>query len=335
MMTIGVDCHKATHTAVVLDEVGRRQATTTVAATPVGHAKLVCWAGKYEQRVWAVEDCRHVTSHLEADLLSGGERVLRVPPKLTGPSRRSQRTAGKSDPVDAEAVGRAALAHPGLPQATVPTKVTEAIRTVVSYREQAVSARTELICQLRWNLHGLDATYTQGNLTTTKHLQRARTFAGGHDGDPAWVIGAAIERIVMLTDQIRVADRRIADLVTQTHTGLVDHPGIGYQSAAEIISQVGDISRFATEAAFASYTGTAPIPASSGATTRWRLNRGGNRRLNATIHRIAISQLAHHQPAIDYRDKKMSQGKTRKEAIRALKRHITRHIYKTLTNELT
>jgi len=117
MVVVGADSHKRTHTLVAVDEVGRKLAVRTVAATSEGHLQAVEWAGQWPQVVFALEDCRHLTRRLEADLLRAGHRVLRVPTRLMAGARRASRTPGKSDPIDALAVAHAALREPDLPAA--------------------------------------------------------------------------------------------------------------------------------------------------------------------------------------------------------------------------
>ena len=117
MVTLGTDAHKRSHTVVATDAVGAELGSVTVAATPEGHLRLVQWAAQFEQRRWAIEDCRQLSRRLEADLLAVGEQVVRVPPKLMAGARRSARTRGKSDPIDALSVARAALREPDLPVA--------------------------------------------------------------------------------------------------------------------------------------------------------------------------------------------------------------------------
>ena len=155
MVTLGCDSHKQTHTLVAVDGNGRQLGSRTVAATSEGHLEAVRWARRWAQRRWALEDCRHVSRRLESDLLTAGELVLRVPPRLTGGGRRSGRELGKSDPIDAAAVARAALREPGLPLARLEGREREA-RLLVDHREALVKQRTQLQNRLRWHLHELE-----------------------------------------------------------------------------------------------------------------------------------------------------------------------------------
>jgi transposase len=154
MVTIGVDTHKWWHTAVAADDNGRKLAERTVRATPAGHLELHAWAARFPGRRWAVEDRRHLSRRLERDLLGAGEVVLRVPPKLMAGARRAAREPGKSDPIDALAVARAALREPDLPVARL-DGIERELRLLVDYRDDLVAERTRIMNRLRWHLHEL------------------------------------------------------------------------------------------------------------------------------------------------------------------------------------
>ena len=155
MVVIGVDSHKRTHTAVAVDPAGRKLAERTVVATSAGHLELVRWAGRFETRTWALEDCRHLSRRLSTDLIVTGEGVVRVPPKLMAGARRSSREPGKSDPIDALAVARAALREPDLPVARL-DGIDREVRLLVDRREDLVAERTREMQRLRWFLVELE-----------------------------------------------------------------------------------------------------------------------------------------------------------------------------------
>lgn len=158
MVMIGTDSHKRTHTAVALDEVGRRLAEKTVPATSDGHFALVSWAQQWPQVSFAAEDCPNMTRRLERDLLAAGHRLVRVPTRLMAQARASGRQAGKSDPIDAEAVGLAALRHQDrLPVAELDGP-TRQVKLLVDHRRDLVGERTRVVNRLRWHLHELDPT---------------------------------------------------------------------------------------------------------------------------------------------------------------------------------
>ena len=156
-MVIGVDAHKRTHTMVATDAVGRRLAETTVEATSDGHLEALEWASRWPVRRWAVEDCRHLTHTLERDLLRAGEQLVRVPTKMMSGARRAAREAGKSDPIDALAVARAAWREPGLPAARLDGPERE-LRLLVDHRDDLVRERTRIQSRIRWHLHEIDPT---------------------------------------------------------------------------------------------------------------------------------------------------------------------------------
>ena len=171
MVTIGIDAHKRSHTVVAVDEQGRQLAGRTVGTTSADHLELVAWAAHFPARRWAVEDCRHLSRRLERDLLAAGERIVRVPPKLMANARDAARSFGKSDPIDALAVARAALREPDLPVAKLDGPERE-VRLLVDHREDLVGERTRMISRLRWHLHELDP----GNEPAARTLNHLRNL---------------------------------------------------------------------------------------------------------------------------------------------------------------
>ena len=178
MIVIGVDAHKRTHTAAAVQEqTARALGEVTATADEGGHRRLLDFArGHGEQRIWAVEDCRHVSGALERFLLHAGETVIRVPPSLMAGARKSARTRGKSDPIDALAVARAAIREPDLPRAFLPGPERE-IALLVNHRANLVHERTRACKRLRWLLHDIDPTLepalrTLSNVTPLERLDR-------------------------------------------------------------------------------------------------------------------------------------------------------------------
>jgi transposase len=333
---VGIDPHKQTHTAVALDAAtGRVLAELTVKARTPGFERLVSWARDLDpDRMFAVEDGRHVSGHLERHLIGRGERSVRVPPRMMGEARRTDRIWGKSDPVDAAAVARAALRHPDLPEATLAGPERE-IGLLVAHREMLVRERTDRICKLRWLLHDIDPDLapplkTLGRFKTLDRL--LEELQALEASVPIEICLDLISRCREITVRANELERRIGELVRTHASALLEIPGCAWLTAAKIVAEAAQVSRFPTEGHFARYAGTAPIPASSGARHRQRFNRRGNRQLNAAIHRIAVTQIRIHDPAEDYIAKKRAEGKTKTESIRALKRHITRVVFKTLTS---
>jgi len=336
VIVVGIDPYKQTHTAVALDAAtGRVLAELTVKARTPGFERLVEWARALDaERTFAVEDGRHVSGHLERYLIGRGERSVRVPPRMMGESRRTDRVWGKSDPVDATAVARAALRHPDLPEATLAGPERE-IGLLVAHREMLVNERTDRICKLRWLLHDIDPDLAPPLRTLDRFRTLDRVRRDLEALDPSVVKELCLElvdRCREITVRANELERRIRALVKTHAPALLEIPGCGALSAAKIVAETAQVARFPTEGHFARYAGTAPIPASSGARHRQRFNRRGNRQLNAAMHRIAVTKLRIHEPARTYVAAKRAEGKTKTEAIRALKRHITRVVFKTLTS---
>jgi transposase len=331
MVTLGTDAHKRSHTVVAVDAAGAGIGSVTVAATPEGHLRLVKWAARWEQRRWAIEDCRQLSRRLEADLLRIGDQVVRVPPKLMAGVRRSARTRGKSDPIDALAVARAALREPDLPVARLDGSTRE-VRLLVDYRESLVKDRTAAQNRLRWRLHELEPGYDppSGSLNRYKTLDKIEELLSGHTSTVAGLAQREVTRIRELTREANQLERDITQRVTDLAPTLLEMPGCGALSAAKLIGEAADISRFRSRDAYAMWAGVAPIPVWSANQERFRLNRGGNRQTNAALHRIAITQLRIHPDAQAFIQKRLATGSTKREALRLLKRRLANVVYRTL-----
>jgi transposase len=333
MVIVGIDAHKRTHTAVAIDEAGRKLGEkTTNTTTTEANLELVRWADGFStQRRFVVEDCRHLSRRLEADLLAAGEELVRVPPKLMAHARDAARTYGKSDPIDALAVGRAALREPDLPIARL-DEPSRDLRLLVDHREDLVRDRTGQINRLRWHLHELDPAWDPAprSLARFKHLDAAAARLEGLQGTVAWVARDLVARIRELTVAANDLQRRIVQMVSGLVPVLLEVAGVGALTAAKILAEVADVRRFRSKDAFARHNGTAPLPVWSGNRVRHRLSRTGNRQLNAAIHRIAITQMRIHDDARVYLERRIAMGNTKTEALRALKRRLSDVVYRTL-----
>lgn len=331
MVVIGIDAHKRTHTAVAVDEAGRRLGSVTVPTTSEGHLRLLRWAATFDQARWAVEDCRHVTLRLERDLLAAGEQITRVPPGLTARTRKTVRAAGKSDDIDALAIARAALANPDLPAAIL-DESSRQLRRLVDHREQMVGHRTAMQNRVRWFLYELDPEYQPKSLSTIAAADRALRWLADdrHDPHTAALCAELVTLIRQTTVRINQLTAEITRRVRDTANHLLDLPGVGPLTAAKLIGEIGNISRFNNRDAFAMYAGAAPIPASSGNRNVYRLNRGGNRQINAALHRIAVTQARGYPPAQAIIARHSGDGRTKKHAYRVLKRRLANVIYTTL-----
>lgn len=335
MIIIGGDSHKRTHTFVAVDDLGREIAETTVPATSDGHLAALDWARQWPERRWALEDCRQVTRRLEGDLLRGGEHVLRVPTQLMAGARRSSREPGKSDPIDAMSVARAALREPGLPHARLDGRERH-LKLLVDHREDLVGERTRIQSRLRWHLHELMPEHVVALRTLHRFhvLADLRSRLDALDGPVAAIAAELVERTRELTVRINELTREITALVTELAPILLELQGCGgVLSAAKLVAETAGIDRFRSRSAFARWNGTAPIPVWTG-NERFRLSRGGNRQANAAIHRIAISQWRDNGRGHDYIARRIEGGDPKRSAIRALKRRISDDVYRRLRDDL-
>ena len=331
MVVLGTDAHKRSHTVVATDETGRQVGEVTVAATSEGHLRLVKWSAQWPVRRWAIEDCRALSRRLEADLLRVGEHVVRVPPKLMAGVRRSARTRGKSDPIDALAVARASLREPDLLVARLDGPSRE-VRLLVDYRESLVRDRTAAQNRLRWRLHELVPGYDPpaGSLNRYKTLAAIDELLDDHTGVVVDVARREVTRIRELTREANQLERDITARVTGLVPSLLVMPGCGALSAAKLVGEAADITRFKSRDAYAMWAGVAPIPVWSANNQRFRLNRGGNRQTNAAIHRIAITQIRIHPDAQTFIKRRIETGSTKREALRLLKRKLANVVYRAL-----
>jgi transposase len=333
MIVIGVDVHKHSLTAVAVDELGR---PLVERVGPVdGH--VIDWARSLDsERLWALEDCRHVTRGLEQALLAAGERLVRVPPRLTAPQRRRGRTRGKSDAIDALAIARAALREPCLDGPRAGEELLRELKLLVDHRDDLVDERRRCQQRLRWHLHELDPTVQVplGALDRTVWLDRlAGQLARREQTTQVRIARDLLGRCRTLTGTILELDRELQRRTTTLAPRLLELAGCGPLSAAKLLCEIGPIERFRSDAQLARHAGVAPLDASSGKHQRHRLDRGGNRQLNCALHRIAITQGRVHPPARAYLQRKQNEGKSRREAIRCLKRQIARTVYVALKAE--
>ena len=331
-VVIGVDAHKRSHTLVAVDEVGRRLGERTVTATSEGHLQALEWVSQWPAVRFALEDCRQVTRRLERDLLTAGCTVVRVPVQLMAAARRTGRQPGKSDPIDALAVAQAALREPRLPAARLDGPARE-VKLLSDHRHNLVTERTILCNRLRWHLHELDP----GLQVPSRGLRRYRvlddlaTRLAAFDGVVARIAGELVARCRELTVAINALERELAGLVRVLAPALLAVPGCGVLGAATIVGETAGARRFRSRAAFARFTGTAPIPVWSGNTAgKVRLNRGGNRRMNCALHMIAVTQARGIGRGKDYLDKTIARGKTRTEALRLLRRQLSDTVFTAL-----
>src|SRR3954452_23079140 len=336
MIVLGADTHKRSHTiAAVSAATGELVGEQTVQVGTKGFAALLVWARGLEgERVWAIEDCRHVSGSFERFLIGRGERVLRVPTRLMADARRRARGRGKSDSIDAIAVARAALREglDALPAAQLDGPELD-LRLLVDHRERLVRHRVALNNTLQWHLHDLwpELTLPGGALFSTKWSTRiGRRLARAEQSARVRISRDELRRLRELTQTIRALEAEIAGLVATIAPQLLSEPGFGPLTAAKLVGEIAGAQRFATAAKLARAAGVAPIPASSGNTQRQRLDQGGNRQINAALHRVIVTRARCHPATQDYIARRRSEGKSTREAIRCLKRYLARRVWRLL-----
>jgi transposase len=333
MYVIGIDPHKATHTAAVLAGDEKVQDEVRVVAGHRQRDELLTFAAPYTPRLWAIESATGWGALLAQQLVAAGEQVLDVPPAL---SARARLLAGtdKTDRHDARSAAVVALRHDQLRPVTVVDHPV-VLRLLADRHHDLTAQRTRVICRV----HGLLCLLIAGG--RPRSLQAAAARAALRSVETTNDVG--FERKAMahqlladvdrLDEQLDDIEARIARAVTASGTSVTNVYGIGPITAAIIVGRVGDIARFPTAGHFARYNGTAPIETSSGARVRHRLNRRGDRRLNHALHIAAITQLRNDTPGRVYYDKKLTEGKSRREALRALKRRISDAVYRQLLTD--
>jgi transposase len=330
MIVLGADTHKRSHTlAAVAAPTGELLGEQTVPVGERGFGALLRWARRLDdERVWALEDCRHVSGSLERFLIGRGERVLRIPTHLTAKARRSARQRGKSDAIDALGVARAALQEglEAFPAAQLAGPELD-LRLLVDHRERLVRHRVELNSTLLWHLHDLwpELRLPGGALFSKKWSTRlGRRLARAEQTMHVRIARDQLRRLRELTQAITALEAQIAALVATVTPRLLTEPGFGPLTAAKLVGEIAGADRFATDAKLARAAGLAPIPVNSGPTNRHRLDRGANRQVNAANHRVAVTRARRHAETRDYPTRKQAEGKTTREAIRCLKRHLAR-----------
>ena len=313
---------------------GQRQ----IEAEEPGYLAAVRWArGLDDERVWAIEDCRHVSRAFEQALIAAGERVVRVPPHRMGASRRGEREPGKSDQIDALAIARAVVKD-GLerfPVAHLDERAME-IRLLSDHRKDLVAERTRVQNRLRWYLlelcPELERSLKRGSLAAARQLERIDRRLRRIGGDVrVRVAREQAAQLRVLNRQVDALERELLVLIQAHRPQLLAETGCGALTAALLIGRTAGAARFASDASFARQTGTAPIPCSSGQRNRHRLDRGGDRQLNHALHVIAITRARHDPDTKAYLARKEAEGKGKKGALRCLKRHLARRFHHLLS----
>ena len=334
MIVIGADTHKGSHALAAVDDgTGRVRGQREIKAEEPGHLAAVRWARDLdEERVWAIEDCRHVSGRLEQALLAAGERVVRVAPHRMGASRRGERERGKSDQIDALAIARAVVKDgvEKFPVAYLDEEAME-IRLLFDHRRDLVAERIKVQNRMRWHLLALcpelERSLKARSLSETRQLDRIDRKLRGMPGARVRVAREQVAQIRSLTRQANALERELLGLINAHRPQLLAEIGCGALTAAILIGRTAGAERYRSDACFARHAGTAPIKCSSGQRDQHRLDRGGDRQLNHALHIIAITRASHDPATKAYLERKQAEGKTRKGALRCLKRHLARRFH--------
>lgn len=333
---IGVDPHKATHTAVAIDSTEVELARAKVRATCHQVPQLLDWAASLGERTWAIESAEGLGYLLSQQLIGAGETVVDVPPTLAARIRvLGTGRSDKNDPNDALSVAIAALRTPGLREVAMADH-TAILRLLAKRNVDIGNQRSRVVCRLHnllmelspggiaKELNASDATALLDHIEPASPVEVARH-------DQALDLLADIER---LDDQLKVSHKRIRTAVAASNTTVTDVFGIGPILACYLIGFTGDIGRFNSRDRYAAYNGTAPVERSSGGRKIHRVSQRGNRRLNHALHMVAICQIRHaHSEGRAFFDRKVAEGKTKKDAIRSLKRHVSNTVYRRLVED--
>jgi transposase len=332
---IGMDPHKRSATIEVIDDRGRVLDTGRFGTDTDGYAALLAAGRKHADRVWAVEGCNGIGRHLAHRLVHDGETVYDVPAKLSAQVRVFATGNGrKTDPVDAHSVAIAALRAPHLVAVQADPQLV-VLGMLADRRDELGRARTQLVNRLHRLLlelipggakQFLSATQARALVATV----RPRDLVGKTRRRLAVELIGELERV---DKNIKAADKDLKELVREHGSTLTELHGIGPSGAARLLADVGDIHRFRDRDRFASWNGTAPLDASSGEQIRHRLSRAGNRRINRTLHIMAIVQLRNQTQGRAYYDARKAAGKTSMEAMRALKRRLSNVVYQRMLSD--
>jgi transposase len=300
MIVIGADTHKRSHALAAVDDgTGRVCGGREIKADEAGHIAAVRWAREIDgERVWAIEDCRHVSRRLEQALLAAGERVVRVPPHRLGTSRRGEREPGKSDQIDALAVARAVVKDgvESFAAAHLDENAME-IRLLSDHRNNLLAERTRMQNRLRWHLLALcpdlEESLKPRTLDQPRQLERIDRRLRrllGRGSARVRIARDEVTHIRTLTRQINQLEHELATLIKTHRPQLLAETGCGPMTAAILIGHTAGAERFRSDASFARQAGVAPVLCSAGQRDRHRLHRGGDRQLNHALHVIAITR---------------------------------------------
>ena len=329
---IGVDTHKGKHTLAVVDAHGAEVSINTIRVNAAGYDQMLAFGRDNApgRRIWAIEGSSSFGAGLTTHLLEQAERVVEV----DRPRRRPHRSGAKSDELDAVRAARQVWEQKHLCQ---PRRrgSREALRVLARTRQGAVAARTAAICHLKAlvvtapeGLRQQLRPLTTGALVNHCAAMRASSRRNAEQAATVSALRSTARRVRALTTEEKQLKQQIETIVRTEAPALLEQPGVGELSGAELLIAWSHAGRLRSEAAFASLAGVSPIPASSGQVTRHRLNRGGDRQLNRALHVIVLARLRHHPETRAYMRRRISEGKSYREVRRCLKRFVARRLFK-------
>lgn len=331
---VGIDTHKDNHVAVAIDILGRRIGEVAIRATVAGYEQLLDWAQALGRPdAFGIEGTGSYGAGLARFLRGHGAHVVEV----NRPDRATRHRLGKSDPIDAEAAARAVLAGTATGTPKHGDDRVEMIRILKLARDSAVKSQTQAVNQLKAVIVTAPSELREAlhGLTRLALLERCAAARPGELTTPLAASKHALRllarRALALRAEAQSLRTELTELTNTASPALVAMIGIGADCAAALLISAGDNpQRLHSEASFAALCGTNPIPASSGKTTRHRLNRGGDRRANAALHRAVITRMHWHEPTKIYVERRTAEGKTKPEIMRCLKRYLARQVYRCL-----
>jgi len=334
-VTVGVDTHKDAHVAVAKDHLGHHLGETTIPSTPRGYRELLEWAESHgEVEAWGVEGTGSYGAGLSRFLASADQVVIEV----NRPDRKARRLKGKSDPVDAEAAARAVLSGEASAVPKSGDDRVEMIRALRAARSSAIKARTQAINALKALVVIAPSELREQlrSLSTAKLVHTCSRLRPGAITGPSEATKLALRSLAgrhqALASEIKLLEPELLRLTNETAPALVGLFGVGPDVAGTLLVTAGDNpQRLRSEAAFAHLCGVSPIHASSGKTVRHRLNRGGDRRANAALYRVVIVRMRYDTKTKDYAERRTTEGKSKAEIIRCLKRYVAREVFAVLT----
>jgi transposase len=337
VIKLGVDAHKQLHVAVALDDAGRPLAHWRGENSPTGWVTLHDWAiALGSPRQWGIEGAWNYGRGLAQYLVTAAETVYEINPRWTAVGRKQARRTGKSDALDAQAIAHYVRQEaPHLPSVAA-DDATAVLDLLTSQRETALAEARRLGNQLHALLLQIDPQYkkhlpaltSHAAIAALEHYQAPASASGLLAQERAAIVRRLAQRLRLATEQAEELERLVrARIKDSAFMGLTSIWGVGMIIAGTLAGILGPGCRFANDAQLAAYAGVAPLEASSASLVRHRLNRGGNRRLNMIVHMVALTQLRSWEPARAYVGRRLAEGKTRREAMRALKRYLVRAIW--------